>query len=161
NKIFHEHELPDDPVIYLVNTNKTDSSQAPANYENLKILPHIPYIQENKPITQKQYEDFADLVLIKLEEMGLTDLRKNIVTQDMWTPIDIKRVYGSDRGAIYGTLSDRKNNRGFKHPKQSEKYDNLYFVGGTVNTGGGMPMVTLSGQQVKNKIVKRDQSDGR
>lgn len=161
NKIFHEHELPDDPVIYLVNTNKTDSSQAPANYENLKILPHIPYIQENKPITQKQYEDFADLVLIKLEEMGLTDLRKNIVTQDMWTPSDIKRVYGSDRGAIYGTLSDRKNNRGFKHPKQSEKYDNLYFVGGTVNPGGGMPMVTLSGQQVKNKIVKRDQSDGR
>src|SRR5699024_11090642 len=108
NKIFHEHEFPDDPVIYLVNTNKTDSSQAPANYEHLKILPHIPYNQENKPITQKQYEDFADLVLIKLEEMGLTDLRKNIVTQDMWTPIDIKRVYGSDRGAIYGTLSDRK-----------------------------------------------------
>lgn len=157
-KIFHEHELPDDPVIYLVNTNKTDASQAPANYENLKILPHIPYIQKDKPITRQQYEAFGDLVLIKLEEMGLTDLRKNIVTKDMWTPVDIKRVYGSDRGAIYGTLSDRKKNKGFKHPKHSEHYDNLYFVGGTVNPGGGMPMVTLSGQQVKDMIVKRDQS---
>ncbi len=155
-KIFHDHELPDDPVIYLVNTNKTDTSQAPADYENLKILPHIPYIQEDKPITRQQYEAFGELVLIKLEEMGLTDLRENIVTKDMWTPIDIKRVYGSDRGAIYGTLSDRKKNRGFKHPKHSEHYDNLYFVGGTVNPGGGMPMVTLSGQQVKDMIIKRD-----
>lgn len=155
-KIFHNHELPDDPVIYLVNTNKTDESQAPKGYENIKILPHIPYIKEDKPITRQQYEAFGEQVLIKLEEMGLTDLRANIVTKDLWTPVDIKRVYESDRGAIYGTLSDRKVNKGFKHPKQSEQYDNLYFVGGTVNPGGGMPMVTLSGQQVKDLIVKRD-----
>lgn len=155
DKIFHKHELPDDPVIYLVNVNKTDSDQAPAGHENLKVLPHIPYIQEN-PFTQKEYDDFAERVLIKLEKMGLTDLRKNIVTKDVWTPEDIQETYWSDRGAIYGTLSDRKLNKGFKHPKKSELYDNLYFVGGTVNPGGGMPMVTLSGQQVRDKIVKRD-----
>ncbi|GAE92916.1 phytoene desaturase [Gracilibacillus boraciitolerans JCM 21714] len=88
--------------------------------------------------------------------MGLDHLRENIVTRNVWTPEDLERVYGSDRGAIYGTLSDRKQNKGFKHPKHSERYDNLYFVGGTVNPGGGMPMVTLSGQQVRDKIVKRD-----
>jgi diapolycopene oxygenase len=81
------------------------------------------------------------------------------VTRDVWTPEDIQRVYGSDRGAIYGTLSDRKKNKGFKHPKQSEHYDNLYFVGGTVNPGGGMPMVTLSGQHVSDQIVQRDSVD--
>lgn len=154
-RIFHQHKLPDDPVIYLVNVNKTDPSQAPAGYENLKVLPHIPHIQD-KPLTQKDYDKFAERVLIKLENMGLKDLRKNIVTQDIWTPEDILQTYGSDRGAIYGTLSDKKMNKGFKHPKQSERYDNLYFVGGTVNPGGGMPMVTLSGQQVRDKIVERD-----
>jgi diapolycopene oxygenase len=30
-------------------------------------------------------------------------------------------------------------------------------VGGSVNPGGGMPMVFLSGQQVKEKIVKEQQ----
>ncbi|WP_046176600.1 phytoene desaturase family protein [Domibacillus indicus] len=154
--IFHHHELPNDPVIYLVNVNKTDPSQAPAGHENIKVLPHIPYIQDQKPFTQQEYEQFAERTLIKLEKMGLHDLRANIVTKDVWTPEDIRRMYGSDRGAIYGTVSDRKKNKGFKHPKQSERYNNLYFVGGTVNPGGGMPMVTLSGQLVSEKIVQRD-----
>jgi diapolycopene oxygenase len=156
--IFHKHELPEDPVIYLVNVNKTDPSQAPAGHENIKVLPHIPYIRDQKPFTQQDYEQFAERVLIKLEKMGLHDLRENIVTKDVWTPEDIRRMYGSDRGAIYGTVSDRKKNKGFKHPKQSERYNNLYFVGGTVNPGGGMPMVTLSGQLVGKKIVQRDSS---
>lgn len=159
DKIFHSHELPDDPVIYLVNVNKTDSSQARSGFENLKILPHIPYIQDD-PFSQEDYEAFAEKVLIKLEKMGLEKLRENIVTKDVWTPEDIQRTYSSDRGSIYGTLSDRKKNKGFKHPKQSRRYDNLYFVGGTVNPGGGMPMVTLSGQQVRDKIVERDQTNG-
>lgn len=155
-RIFHKNKLPTDPVIYLVNVNKTDPSQTLEGHENIKVLPHIPHIQENA-FTKKDYEKFAQRVLIKLEKMGLKDLRKNIVTQDIWTPEDIHDTYWSDRGAIYGTLSDRKMNKGFKHPKTSKRYDNLYFVGGTVNPGGGMPMVTLSGQQVRDKIVERDQ----
>ena len=118
---------------------------------------HLPYIQDN-PFTSEDYREFEERVLIKLERMGLNGLRDSIVTRDAWTPHDIVRKYGSDRGAIYGTVSDKKSNGGFKHKKESELYDNLYFVGGTVNPGGGMPMVTLSGQQVSDKIVKRDQS---
>lgn len=155
NSIFNKHELPEDPVIYLVNVNKTDPQQALPGHENIKVLPHIPYIQD-KPLTRQQYEAFAEKVLIKLENMGLHNLRESIVTKDMWTPHDIQRTYGSDRGAIYGTVSDKQMNKGFKHPKQSERYNNLYFVGGTVNPGGGMPMVTLSGQQVADKIVEND-----
>lgn len=88
--------------------------------------------------------------------MGLTDLRKHIVFEDMWLPEDIRQTYYSNRGAIYGVAADKKMNNGFKHPKHSEHYDNLYFVGGSVNPGGGMPMVTLSGQQVRDMIVKKD-----
>ncbi|PSL41538.1 diapolycopene oxygenase [Planomicrobium soli] len=156
-KVFKKHELPDDPTIYVVNTNKTDPSQAPPGHENLKILPHIPYIQD-KPFTADDYLKFEETVLRKLERMGLHGLRDNIVTRDVWTPHDIERTYGSHRGAIYGTVSNKKTNKGFKNQKQSELYDNLYFVGGTVNPGGGMPMVTLSGQQVSEKIVKRDKA---
>ncbi|MGI2329098.1 phytoene desaturase family protein [Planococcus sp. YIM B11945] len=156
DQVFKKHELPDDPTIYVVNANKTDPSQAPPGHENLKILPHIPYIQD-KPFTEEEYLKFEERVLEKLERMGLVGLRDHVVTRDVWTPHDIERTYGSDRGAIYGTVSDKKKNKGFKHQKESELYDNLYFVGGTVNPGGGMPMVTLSGQQVSDKIVKRDQ----
>ncbi|MGQ7520272.1 phytoene desaturase family protein, partial [Streptococcus suis] len=33
HQVFHEKVLPDDPTIYLVNTNKTDHTQAPVGYE--------------------------------------------------------------------------------------------------------------------------------
>jgi diapolycopene oxygenase len=36
-------------------------------------------------------------------------------------------------------------------------YPNLFFVGGSVNPGGGMPMVVLCGQNVARKIVSWDQ----
>ncbi|MBM6613281.1 phytoene desaturase [Desemzia sp. RIT804] len=157
-QVFHRHELPDDPTIYLVNVNKTDPSQTIPGHENIKILPHIPHLQD-EPFTQAEYCALRERVLIKLERMGLTDLRKHIVSENIWTPEDIEETYLSHRGAIYGTVSNRKRNRGFKHAKHSERYDNLYFVGGTVNPGGGMPMVTLSGQQVRDKIVQREQDD--
>ncbi len=153
--VFHDHELPEDPTIYLVNVNKTDPTQTIPGHENIKILPHIPYIPD-KPFTREAYEAFEERVLKKLERMGLTDLRKRVVTRDIWYPEDIQAAYYSHRGAIYGTVSDRKKNRGFKHPKESKYYDNLYFVGGTVNPGGGMPMATLSGQQVVEKFLKKE-----
>ncbi|HWJ77623.1 MAG TPA: NAD(P)/FAD-dependent oxidoreductase [Niallia sp.] len=155
NKVFHKKELPDDPTIYLVNTNKTDPSQAPPGHENIKILPHIPYKQD-QPFKREDYMKLREKVLIKLENMGLTDLRKNIVVEDMWTPEEIESTYWSHRGAIYGTVANKKANKGFKHAKQSKEYHNLFFVGGTVNPGAGMPMVTLSGQQVRDIIVERD-----
>lgn len=154
--IFHDHDLPVDPTIYLVNVNKTDPSQTVPGHENLKILPHIPYIPDT-PFTPEDYKAFEDRVFDKLERMGLTDLRERIVTKDVWLPEDIEKTYYSHRGAIYGTVANRKKNRGFKHPKTSSDYDNLFFVGGTVNPGPGMPMVTLSGQQVHDKIVAAEQ----
>ncbi len=153
NKVFHSHELPDDPILYVVNSSKTDPGQARPGHENIKILPHIPYMQE-KDFSREEYMALRERVLVKMENMGITDLRKHIVTEDMWIPSDIRRMYNSDRGAIYGTLSDKKKNKGFKNPKKSELFENLYFVGGTVNPGGGMPMVTLSGQKTSELIVK-------
>jgi len=38
-------------------------------------------------------------------------------------------------------------------PKRSELYKGLYFVGGSVNPGSGMPMVVLSGQMIKDIII--------
>jgi diapolycopene oxygenase len=117
-------------------------------------LPHIPYIQDN-PFTQEDYLRLREKVLDKMERMGIKDLRKHIIVEDLWTPDDIQKRYYSNRGAIYGVVSDKKKNFALKAPKASEKYQNLFFVGGSVNPGGGMPMVVLSGQQVRDMIVKK------
>ncbi len=152
--IFHEGRLPKDPTIYLVAPMKTDPAQGPEGHEIIKILPHIPHLDSENPFTENEYTDFRERVLDKLERMGLKDLRKRIVTEELWTPATIEETYLSNRGSIYGVVSDKKLNMGFKTPKRSEFYRNLYFAGGSVNPGGGMPMVTLSGMQVSDRIRK-------
>jgi diapolycopene oxygenase len=155
-RVFREKKLPDDPTIYLVAPTRTDPSQAPEGCDNIKILPHIPYINERQPYSRADYVALKDLCLDKLERMGLTDLRKHIVVEDFWTPFDIENCYASNCGSIYGVVCDRRKNFAFKAPRKSAHYRNLYFVGGSVNPGGGMPMVVLSGQHVARTIAEED-----
>jgi diapolycopene oxygenase len=152
NTVFGKYQIPEDPTIYSVVPTRTDPTLAPPGCEIIKLLPHIPHLQD-RPFTQDQYDGLKERLYDKLERMGARDLRKHIVVEDVLTPHDIERMYYSNRGAIYGVVSDRFKNLGFKAPRKSTRYNNLYFVGGSVNPGGGMPMVTLSGQLVRDQIL--------
>jgi diapolycopene oxygenase len=154
--VFQKRELPDDPTIYLVAASRTDPTVAPAGCDCLKILPHIPHIDDERPISRETYLQFKERIVDKLERMGLKDLRRHIVVEHLWTPHDIREQFYSNKGSIYGVVSDRFKNLAFKAPKQSVKYPNLFFVGGSVNPGGGMPMVVLCGQNVAKKIAEWD-----
>jgi diapolycopene oxygenase len=154
--VFRRRELPEDPTIYLVAASRTDPTVAPQGCDCLKILPHIPYLDEERPLGRDDYLRFKEVVLDKLERMGLTDLREHVVFEHVWTPLDIRDRYYSNLGSIYGVVSDRWRNQGFKAPKRSARFENLFFTGGSVNPGGGMPMVVLCGQNVCREVVGWD-----
>ncbi|MEM6572562.1 MAG: phytoene desaturase family protein [Planctomycetota bacterium] len=154
--VFQRRRLPRDPTLYVVAASRTDPTVAPEGCDCVKILPHIPYIDTDKPLTAEDYDAFKDRCLEKMERMGCADLRKHIVFEHVWTPHDIERNYYSNRGSIYGVVSDRFKNLAFKAPKKCPDYEGLYFVGGSVNPGGGMPMVFLCGQNVAKAIVEAD-----
>jgi diapolycopene oxygenase len=157
-RVFREKKLPDDPTLYVVAPTRTDVSQAPEGCDSIKILPHIPAIDERRPYTHEDYLALKDVCINKLERMGLKDLRKHIVVEDFWTPLDIEARYASNQGSIYGVACDRRSNFAFKAPKRSSQFRNLFFVGGSVNPGAGMPMVTLSGQHVARMIAEQADS---
>jgi len=153
--VFHKKQLPQDPTLYVVAPTRTDPSKAPEGCDNIKILPHIPPLEEGSDITHEDYVALKDRCIDKMERCGLKGLRESIVVEDLLTPVDIERMYRSNRGSIYGVVTDWKLNYGFKAPKTSTRYKNLYFTGGSTNPGGGMPMVVLSGQQCADRIIKR------
>ncbi|QQL46049.1 phytoene desaturase family protein [Sulfuriroseicoccus oceanibius] len=153
--VFHDGRLPEDPTLYVVAPTRTDPSKAPEGCDNIKILPHIPPIDPENPVSHAEYLALRDRVIDKMERSGITGLRDSVVTEDFLTPVDIEQMYRSNRGSIYGVVSDWKKNHGFKAPKTSRKYRNLYFCGGSTNPGGGMPMVVLSGQKVADRIIAK------
>ncbi|NLF93777.1 MAG: phytoene desaturase [Oligosphaeraceae bacterium] len=152
--VFRQHQLPDDPTLYVVAPARSDRTVAPPGCDNIKILPHIPWINDELPCPAEDYLALKERVLDKLERMGLQDLRKHIVLEHFWTPVDIRSLYASNGGAIYGVVSDIWKNLAFKAPKQCREFANLLFVGGSVNPGGGMPMVTLCGQLASDIILR-------
>ncbi|MDA7881456.1 phytoene desaturase family protein [Akkermansiaceae bacterium] len=153
--VFHKKQLPDDPTLYVVAPTRTDPTKAPEGCDNIKILPHIPPLEDNSGISHDDYVALKDRCIDKMERCGFKGLRDSIVTEDFLTPVDIERMYRSNQGSIYGVVTNWKKNYGFKAPKTSTKYDNLYFTGGSTNPGGGMPMVILSGQKCADRIMKR------
>jgi diapolycopene oxygenase len=151
NSVFQDYKLPYDPTIYVVAPAQTDPSVSPEGCENLKILPHIPHMDEDGDFSEEAYDQFEDRILTKLERMGLENLRDHIIVEETLYPHDIQQMYYSNKGAIYGVVSDQSNSA-LKAPKESEYFDRLYFTGGSVNPGPGMPMVTLCGQLVADQI---------
>jgi len=153
--VFQRGQLPDDPTVYLVAASRTDPTVAPPGCDGLKILPHIPPLDPEHPVRPEAYRALKDRVLDKLERMGLKDLRKHVVYEHFWTPVDIQQQYYSNGGSIYGVVTDRWKNFGFRAPKQSDRYENLFFAGGSVNPGGGMPMVILCGMHAARLLARR------
>ncbi|MFD2613110.1 phytoene desaturase family protein [Paenibacillus gansuensis] len=141
----------EDPTVYVGVSSKSDPTQAPQGKENLFVLTHVPPLKDGES-WQPHRERYRELVLDKLERNGLTGLRKSIEFEYQFTPDDLQSLYGANGGSIYGVVTDRKMNGGFKIPSRSELLSNLYFVGGSTHPGGGVPMVTLSGQLTADLI---------
>ncbi|WP_210608374.1 phytoene desaturase family protein [Priestia flexa] len=149
--IFNEGEIASDPTIYIGVSSKSDPTQAPDGKENLFILTHVPPLKEGEDWSAIE-EQYRDVVLTKLEAMGLNGLRNSIEFEERFTPNTLQQLYGANGGSIYGVATDRKKNGGFKIPARSQILSNLYFVGGSTHPGGGVPMVTLSGQLTADAI---------
>ena len=151
--IFEKGVPTDDPTVYVGVSARTDASQAPEGKDNLFVLTHVPAMKEGQQ-GKKDWNRYREIILDKLERMGMDSLRDSIEFESGFTPEDLEALYSSNGGSIYGTASDKKKNGGFKIPARSELYDNLYFVGASTHPGGGLPLVILSGQLTADLIKK-------
>src|SRR5579875_321343 len=150
----YEHKIPhDDPTCYLAAPSITDPSVAPPNTTALYVLVHCPYLTDAFHWEQ-QGAAYQQRILDKLERCGLTGLRESIQVSHALTPRDIERLYWANRGAIYGVVTQRGLRSAFKTGNRSQLIKGLYFAGGSVNPGPGVPMVLMSGQVAAECVLE-------
>ena len=150
--IFDHARPAEDPTIGVACQSVTDPSKAPPGCTNLFVMTNPPALGGGFD-WRVEASHYRDLVLSKLERMGLTGLRERILVEQMWTPLDLEQRYAAHRGAIYG-LSSNGWRQGFLRPPQiSPDVRGLYFVGGSTHPGGGVPLCALSGTNVARRIA--------
>ncbi|MDQ2798416.1 MAG: phytoene desaturase family protein, partial [Armatimonadota bacterium] len=150
--IFDHARPAEDPTVGVACQSATDPAQAPPGCSNLFVMTNPPALSQAFD-WQAEAPRYRDLVLTKLERMGLTGLRDRILVEQLWTPLDLQRRYGAYRGAIYG-LSSNGWRQGFLRPPQgSPDVRGLYFVGGSTHPGGGVPLCALSGTNAAKRIA--------
>lgn len=133
--------LPADPTVYVNITSKMQQSHAPEGCENWFVLVNAPAGVETQGITP-----LRDAVIRKITRALHTDIASLIVAEDFLTPAAIDLQTGSYLGALYGTTSNTAMAAFNRHPNRSRKYPGLYFCGGTVHPGGGIPLCLRSGR---------------
>lgn len=147
--IFRRELPPDDPTIYIAITSKTDAEHAPPGGENWFVLVNAPALSDHPVGANADYwrthaDSYASHILATLASRGF-DVRAHITTQTVLTPVDIERMTGARRGALYGASSNDRLNALRRPHNRAHGIKGLYFAGGTTHPGGGVPMVTLSG----------------
>lgn len=152
-EIFDSMIMPKDPTIYLAITSKTEKNHAPVSAENWFILINMPYI--NKNMNRNDFDLMRKKVLEKLKKFGY-DIESNIEYESLITPFDLQDKYGANKGSIYGISSNNKFSAFKRHPNKSKLLKNLYFAGGSVHPGGGIPLVILSGKHVADLIIDEE-----
>jgi phytoene desaturase len=151
--IFRDGVPPADPTIYVSITGKSDPTHAPHGHENWFVLVNAPPLGDAYDWTTHA-DAYRDHVLDKLATVHGVDVRDRVRSSHMLTPLDLERLTGARRGALYGASSNSKWTA-FKRPhNRADDVRGLYFAGGTTHPGGGVPMVMLSGMAAARVIAE-------
>jgi len=150
--IFHEGNVWEDPTVYINITSKMEGGMAPQGCENWFVMVNVPANtgqnwQELKQSTRKK-------VIEKLSRILGVDIAGLIATEETLDPITIESKTMSYMGSLYGTSSNSKMAAFFRHPNGGKGYKGLYFVGGSVHPGGGIPLCLRSAAIMTDMVAK-------
>ena len=110
------------------------------------------------PLDSSESDDLYRMMqqtIEKLERLLGKSIRDKIRYERTWDPPGIAADTGSHLGALYGTSSNSRLAALLRHRNQSKQYDNLYFVGGSVHPGGGVPLALLSAKIATQLVSER------
>ncbi len=149
-KVLGDKGIWSDPTVYIFISSKLVKQDAPMGHENWFVMVNAPEDcgQDWNEITKTTRTN----ILKKIRQETGIDIEPNIVCEDILTPPLIEQKTGSYRGALYGISSNNRFAAFSRHPNRSKSINGLYFTGGSVHPGGGIPLCLASAKIVDNLI---------
>jgi len=148
--IFDKKQVHHDPTIYINISAKCNSNDAPVGCENWFVMINTPSNvgQDWESIISKAKTD----IISKINRNLKIDLESLIQCETSLDPRSIETKTMSHQGSLYGTSSNNRFAAFLRHPNFSKRIKGLYFVGGSVHPGGGIPLCLNSAKIVSNLL---------
>ena len=148
--IFEKKTLSEDPTVYVNISSKHTPTDAPEGGENWFVMINAPgnYGQNWEELIELSRER----ILNKLSRLLGENIKELIETEFVWDPRGIEAKTDSFLGALYGAASNDRMAAFLRHPNKAPQISNLYFCGGSVHPGGGIPLCVQSGKIVSELI---------
>lgn len=151
--IFKTKKPYSDPTVYINITSKMEPGiHAPEGKENWFVMVNVPSdlrMSEDNVISL-----YKKNILSKLNRMLQTDIEPLIETEAVMHPKLIEEQTASFSGALYGTSSNSRKAAFLRHPNFSKDIHRLYFAGGSVHPGGGIPLCLKSAEITADLIIQ-------
>ena len=151
DSIFNKKTVYEDPTIYICPTSKVVKNDAPKNCENWFILINSHY-DSGQNWDEIKYTLRRNIIR-KINKTLNVKIEKHILTEEVFTPKDIEIKTLSQYGSLYGSSSNSLMSAFLRHPNFSRKIKNLYFCGGSVHPGGGIPLC-LNSAKIVSELIK-------
>ena len=148
--IFNKKSIYNDPTVYICSTSKIVKEDAPAGCENWFILINSPF--DNGQDWEKIKKNLRNNIIKKINSTLKVEIENNIINEKILTPVDIETETLSKFGSLYGSSSNSLQSAFIRHPNFSKNINNLYFCGGSVHPGGGIPLCLNSAKIVSELI---------
>lgn len=169
NYLFHKMDLYDHPTVYLFISKKIVPDDAPTGCENWFVMVNAPanigqdwsqIISRTRALIIERLNSTINEGRRLLED-GVTgtnatiDIEKLIETEHIASPVTIERNTLSSRGSLYGSSSNSAMSAFLRHPNSLGSINNLWFTGGSVHPGGGIPLCIASASIVEKDIIEK------
>ena len=153
--LFEHKTLYKDPTVYINITSKFEPGiQAPVGMENWFVMINVPAnIGQN---WERYRRESRERIIAKLSRILGVNVEELIISESVADPVSIESLTDSYMGSLYGTSSNSKMAAFLRHPNFSKAISGLYFVGGSVHPGGGIPLC-LSSAAITEKIIWQKQ----
>jgi len=151
--LFIKKTISHDPTIYINITSKMESGQAPEGKENWFVMVNV--ASDVRMSEAAVINTYRKNIIAKLNRILQADIDPLIETETVLHPAKIEEETASYAGAIYGTSSNSRKAAFVRHPNFSPATRGLYFAGGSVHPGGGIPLC-LKSAEITSRIIVND-----
>jgi len=148
--IFSKKSIYSDPTVYINITSVYKSDDAPDGCMNWFTMINVPNNQGQD--WDKLIQEARKNIIQKINRILQTDIEPLIKVEEILEPRTIESRTSSANGALYGNSSNNKYAAFLRHANFSSDIKNLYFCGGSVHPGGGIPLCLLSAKIMSEMI---------